>query len=197
MALDTYPSETLPPHDWDSDARKFYEVVGGEIVENPPMGAMESVLANFLQDLMGIFARSNGLGRVLVETLFYIDRARNLKRRPDVAFVSAKRWPLKRRVPQTEAWDVVPDLAVEVVSKSNTAVQIDQKIDEYFQAGVSDVWVIYPGTGKIYVYGSPTQVRVLQRGDELDGGALLPGFRVAVSTLFEAGTEESGEVANC
>jgi len=197
MALDTHPSETLPPPEWDSDARKFYEVVGGEIVENPPMGAMESILANLLQDLMVNFARSNGLGRVVVEILFYIDRARKLKRRPDVAFVSAKRWPLKRPVPQTEAWDVVPDLAVEVVSNSNTAVQIDQKIDEYFQAGVSDVWVIYPGTGKIYVYGSPTQVRVLQRGDELDGGALLPGFRVAVSTLFEAGTEESGEVANC
>ncbi|MFI5460721.1 MAG: Uma2 family endonuclease [Isosphaerales bacterium] len=195
MALDTHPSETLPPPDWDSDARKFYEVVGGEIVENPPMGAMESILASFLSHLMGLFARSNGFGRVVVETHFYIDRARKLKRRPDVAFVSAKRWPLKRPAPQTEAWDVVPDLAVEVVSKTNTADQIDKKIDEYFQAGVSDVWVIYPGTSKIYVYNSPTRVSVLQRGDELDGGALLPGFRVALSTLFEEGNEESGEVA--
>jgi len=194
MALDTHPSETLTTLDWDSDALKFYEVVGGEIVENPPMGAMESVLASFLQDLMGIFARSNGLGRVVTETLFCIDRARKLKRRPDLAFVSAARWPLKRPAPRTEAWDVVPDLAVEVVSKSNTADQIDKKIDEYFHAGVRDVWVIYPGTSKIYVYGSPTQVSVLQRGDELDGGALLPGFRVALSTLFVEGTEEPGEV---
>ena len=53
MGLDTHPSETLPTLDWDSDALKFYEVVDGEVVENPPMGAMESILASLLQDLMG------------------------------------------------------------------------------------------------------------------------------------------------
>ena len=136
MGLDTHPSETLPTLDWDSDALKFYEVVDGEVVENPPMGAMESILASLLQDLMGTIARSNGLGRVVTETLFCIDRARNLKCRPDLAFVSTARWPLRRPAPRTEAWDVVPDLAVEVVSKSNTADQIAMKIDEYFQAGV-------------------------------------------------------------
>jgi Uma2 family endonuclease len=194
MAPEMHRSETVPSPNWDSDALKFYEVVGGQIVENPPMGAMESVLASFLQGLMGVFARSNGLGRVVTESLFCIDRARDLKRRPDVAFVSTKRWPLKRSPPRTEAWDVVPDLAVEVVSKSNTADQIAKKIDEYFQAGVSALWVVYPGTSKIYVYDSPTQVRVLQRGDGLDGGALLPGFRVGLSDLFSE-TEESGETS--
>ena len=79
----------VPTPGWDSDALKFYEVVDGKIVENPPMGAKESVLASFLQGLMGPFASSNGLGRVVTETLFLIDRARNLKRRPDLAFISA------------------------------------------------------------------------------------------------------------
>ncbi len=195
MGLDTHPSETLPTLDWDSDALKFYEVVDGEVVENPPMGAMESILASLLQDLMGTIARSNGLGRVVTETLFCIDRARNLKRRPDLAFVSTARWPLRQPAPRTEAWDVVPDLAVEVVSKSNTADQIAMKIDEYFQAGVSAVWVIYPGTTKIYVYDSPTRVSVLQRGDVLDGGTLLPDFRVALSALFDDSATETDEAA--
>jgi Uma2 family endonuclease len=190
MASDLQAFESFPPPGWDSDALKFYEVVDGRYVENPPLGAKESVLAAFLQDLMGPFARANRLGRVVPETLFWIDRGHNLKRRPDLAFVSDQRWPLRRRVPRTEAWDVVPDLAVEVVSESNTADAVAIKIEEYFQAGVRSVWVIYPVVSKVYVYDSPACVRILQLGDELEGGELLPGFRVALSTLFEAGGEE-------
>ena len=129
------------------------------------MGARESILASFLQDLMGPVARASRLGRVVTETLFWIDRASKLKRRPDVAFVSAKRWPMKRPVPGTEAWDVIPDLTVEVISESNSANAVARKIEEYFKAGVSQVWVIYPSTSKIYVYDSPARVRILQLGD--------------------------------
>jgi Uma2 family endonuclease len=168
----------------DPDAAKFYEVVDGQIVENPPMGARESILASFLQDLMGPVARLGRLGRVATETLFLLDRTRKLKRRPDVAFVSTKSWSLKREVPDTESWDVVPDLAVEVISKSNSANAVASKIEEYFQAGVRLVWVIYPATNKIYVYDSPTRVRILELGDELDGGEVIPGFSVPLSTLF-------------
>jgi Uma2 family endonuclease len=184
MATGIDELDTLPPAHLDPDAAKFYEVVDGQIVENPPMGARESILASFLQDLMGPVARSNGLGRVVTETLFLLDRARKLKRRPDVAFVSIKRWSLKREVPDTESWDVVPDLTVEVISRTNSASAVASKIEEYFQAGVSLVWVIYPVTSKIYVYDSPTRVRILQLGDELDGEGVLPGFRVPLSTLF-------------
>jgi Uma2 family endonuclease len=184
MATGIDELDTLPPTHLDPDAAKFYEVVDGQIVENPPMGARESILASFLQDLMGPVARSNGLGRVVTETLFLLDRARKLKRRPDIAFVSIKRWSLKREVPDTESWDVVPDLTVEVISRTNSASAVASKIEEYFQAGVSLVWVIYPVASKIYVYDSPTCVRILQLGDELDGAGVIPGFRVPLSTLF-------------
>jgi Uma2 family endonuclease len=189
MATDVQASESLPPPGLDSDALKFYEVVDGQILEKPPMGAQESILASFLQGLMDPIARANRLGRVATETLFLIDRARKLKRRPDLAFVSDQRWPLRRWVPRTEAWDVVPDLTVEFISESNTADQVAIKIDEYFQAGVRVVWVIYPVNSRVYVYESPTRVRILQVGDTLEGGDLLPGFQVTLSTLFEAGGE--------
>jgi len=195
MATGIHDSETLPPAHLDSDAAKFYEVVDGQVVENPPMGARESILASFLLALMAPVARSSRLGRVANETLFLIDPARKLKRRPDVAFVSAKRWSLTRRVPETETWDVVPDLTVEVISESNSANAVARKIEEYFQAGVRKVWVVYPSTNKIYVYDSPTRVRVLQLGDGLDGEEVIPGFHVTLSTLFEPEeeTEESGQ----
>jgi Uma2 family endonuclease len=194
MATGTYDLDTLPPAHLDPDAAKFYEVVDGQIVENPPLDARSSLLASFLQALMGPFARSNRLGWVTTETLFLIDRARSLMRRPDVAFVSAQRWSLKRAVPYREAWDVIPDLTVEVISESNSADAVARKIEEYFTAGVSKVWVIYPSTSKIYVYDSPARVRILQLGDELDGGGVIPGFHVALSTLFEP--EEDTEVSD-
>jgi len=188
MATDLHPSETLALHEMDSETAKFYEVVDGHIVENPPMGALESILANDLKDLMAPFARSHQLGRVVIETLFLLGQVCGLKRRPDLAFVSTRRWPLKRRIPSNECWEVVPDLVAEFISETNTADQVAKKIDEYFHAGVSAVWVVDPGTSKVYVYDSPTQVRNLPIGDELDGGAIVPGFRVAVSELFAAGT---------
>jgi Uma2 family endonuclease len=88
-------------------------------------------------------------------------------------------------VPGGEAWEVVPDLAVEVVSPSNTAIEVVKKLGDYFRAGVRQVWVIYPVQQFIYVYTSLADIRVLQPGDDFDGGAVLPGFRLAVSTLFE------------
>jgi Uma2 family endonuclease len=185
MATGVFDAETISPAHLDSDAAKFYEVVDGQNVENPPMGARESILASYLQGLIDPVARSSRVGRAATETLFLLDRARNLKRRPDIAFVSAQRWPMKRPVPDTEAWDVIPDLTVEVISESNSANAVARKIEEYFQAGVAVVWVIYPSTSKIYVYDSPTRVRILQPGDELDGEGIIPRFRVPLSTLFE------------
>jgi Uma2 family endonuclease len=185
MATGIQDLDTLPPAHLDPDAAKFYEVVDGQVVENPPMGARESILASFLLGLISPIARSNRLGRAVNETLFMIDPVRKLKRRPDVAFVSADRWSLNRQVPATETWDVVPDLTVEVISESNSANAVARKIEEYFQAGVRSVWVIYPSTNKIYVYSSPAQVRILQLGDELDGDRIIPGFHIPLSALFE------------
>jgi Uma2 family endonuclease len=194
MATGIYDLDTLPPAHLDPDAAKFYEVVDGQIVKNPPMGARESIIASYLVALIDPIARSGRLGRVVAETLFWIDRTTKLKRRPDVAFVSTKRWPMKRPVPRTEAWDVIPDLTVEVISESNSADAVARKIEEYFTAGVSQVWVIYLSTSKIYVYDSPARVRILQLGDELDGGGVIPGFHVALSTLFEP--EEDTEASD-
>ena len=85
---------------------------------------------------------------------------------------------------------MIPDLAVEVISQSNTADEVAGKIEEYFHAGTRQVWVVYPVTSKVQVYESPTQVKILQVGDELPGDPLIPGFRLPLSVLFG---EETGE----
>jgi len=161
----------------------LYEVVDGQIKEKT-VGVQESEIATLLIEFLAPFVRLHQLGKILSETIFLIDRLKGLQRRPDVAFVSHSKWPFNRRVPNVPVWEMVPDLAIEVVSPTNSAVEVQIKIDEYFEAGVSKVWVIYPRQN-IHIYASKTQMQVVQPGDGLDGGDLLPGFRLPLSALFE------------
>jgi len=167
-----------------STDESLYEISAGQRVELPPMSAYEVFLASRLLVLLEPFTRT--LGRVVTEMLFRLDPSGNLQRRPDVAFVSYQRWPANRRIPRTNAWDVVPELVIEVISPTNLAIEIVARVREYFQAGAQMIWVVYPTEAMIYVYESPTRIRVFQRGDEADAGSLLPGLRLPLADLFEA-----------
>lgn len=148
------------------------------------MGAYEIRIASVLTMYLETFARQHQLGRAVQEMLFDLITVHR-KRRPDVAFVSYDRWPRQRRVPRTEAWEVVPNLVVEVVSPTDRMDDTIDKVAEYFRAGVECVWVSLPSQEQIYVYDSPTQVRILTRTDELCGEPVLPQFRLPLTALFE------------
>jgi len=163
------------------DGDTLYEVVNGEIVEIEPMGAYATWIASLL---LQTFAGQQNQGRAVSEMLFDLSGQVGTKRRPDLAFVSYARWPREKPILDTEAWDVVPNLAVEVVSPSNTAREILDKVEEYFRAGVERVWGIYPSQRLVYVYGSPTDVRVMPDNCELTDESLLPGFRLPLQLLF-------------
>lgn len=178
--------ETPIPLAADVGDDSLYEVVDGRRVEKCPMSALEGWIANWLNRLMNQSEAVTRLGFVAVEVLFLLDAGRKLKRRPDLAFVSFERWPRDRPVPMEEALDVAPDLAVEVVSRSNPAGEVVAKVGEYLKAGVRLVWVIYPMERVVYAYRAPKEVRVLGDDDALDGGDVLPGFSVPVSELFAA-----------
>ncbi|MDB5350599.1 MAG: hypothetical protein JWN86_1846 [Planctomycetota bacterium] len=169
----------------------LYEIIDGRIVEKPPMGSYEFELVSIFQSLLSPFARARGLGRVLTEMMFDLRPAVDRQRRPDVAFVSAAACPLHLRAPKAAAWAVVPELAIEIVSPTNQANDVLAKVEEYFRAGSLAVWVVYPDLAKVYVYASPTSVRVLAPGDDLDGGAILPGFRTPVADLFGPAAEQA------
>jgi Uma2 family endonuclease len=172
------PETTIAPAE---DA--LYEVINGKYVEKP-MGAFQTMFASALASYLSYPGGAKRLGRIVTEMLFLLNAA-GLKRRPDVAFVSYERWPRQTPVPDAEAWDVVPDLAVEVLSPSNTAIETVKKLEDYFRAGVRQVWVIYVEQRLFYSYKSLSDIRILRPGDELDGGDVLPGVRIAVRALFE------------
>jgi len=167
-----------------------YEVIDGRFMEKT-MGAYECWLAAVIYGVLNHYVEDNPCGRALIEMIFDFRPTVARERRPDVAFVSFERWGRDRRIPRTRSWAVVPELAVEVVSPTNTADEVAEKLEEYFQVGALQVWVVYPRQSKVYVYASPSDVRVLVLSDELVGGDLLPGFRLPLTSLFE----QSGQPA--
>ena len=160
----------------------LYEIVHGQRVEKPAMSAFAGLIGFQLAHQMQVFAEQTKRGRAMTEIIFGL--AEDLQRRPDAAFVSFERWAEDRLPPHTDPWPVVPNLAIEVVSKSNPAEDILDKLEEYFHAGVELVWIVYPRQRQVYVYESPTQVHIVSHSDELDGGRVLPGFRLPLATLF-------------
>jgi Uma2 family endonuclease len=162
----------------------LYEVIDGRVVEKPWMGAFETWMASRLIEWLHSSADVRRIGQVVSEILFKLESTSRQRRRPDLAFLSYDRWPRGRPAPRGEFWEVVPDLAVEVVSPSNTAADVVKKLGEYFRAGVRLVWVIYPEERLIYAYRSPTDVRILGPGDDLDGEPVLPGVSLPVRELF-------------
>jgi Uma2 family endonuclease len=167
---------------------ELYEIIDGQRVRTPAMGVFAVWLASRLGRFLGNFADDN-VGRVIMEALFHLPAPINRARRPDVAFVSYERWAKDRPMPATDnVWDVVPNLATEVVSPTDSVEELEQKIAEYFRAGVQLVWVVHPTRSKVHVYQSPTQITVLSKAEVLDGGTVVPGFKLALGELFTEAT---------
>ncbi len=168
-------------------AEGLYEIVDGKAVEKA-MGVYEVHLTNLIAFFLGRFVFDRQLGYVESEMLFNFGVEGKPQRRPDVAFISYGRWPKGRRFSSENALHVVPDLAVEVVSPTNSANEVEEKIVEYLNAGVSLVWVVYPSTARVYIHDGSSTVRVITRDGELDGGDVLPEFRLRLAELFEPET---------
>jgi Uma2 family endonuclease len=157
------------------------ELVEGTLVEKP-VGLVESVLASLLIEILNTFVRAHNLGIVPGEQ-GAVRLLIGLVRIPDVAFISWDRVP-GRRMPTEAIPGLVPDLAVEVLSRSNTPGEVAIKLQEYFQSGVRLVWVADPTQRTVTVYSSPTQFVLRTEADVLDGAPVLPGFTLAVRDWF-------------
>jgi Uma2 family endonuclease len=185
MSAVTLPAPAPIPSRSDphADGEGRYEVVRGLRVEKQPVGLIENLIASILLARLGPFSKANNLGWGVSETLFTLPSSGN-DRKPDVAFVSFTRWPQNRPIPRVNAWPVVPELAVEVISPTDKAFDVLEKVAEYFAAGVQQVWHIYSHIEQVYVYTAPTAVRVLTRADEIHGDPVVTGFRMPLADLF-------------
>jgi Uma2 family endonuclease len=169
--------------------KRLCELIDGTLVAKP-VGYMESLIAGWLITALNNFVMPRKLGLVSGEAGM-IRMVSGRVRLPDVAFVSFDDLP-GRQIPREPIPTLPPTLAVEVLSESNTATEIRQKLKEYFESGTRLAWVIDPRVRVVDVYVSfkEAPARTLRAGDLLDGGSALPGFTMPVSDLFASLPED-------
>jgi Uma2 family endonuclease len=160
-----------------------YELLRGRLLREPPAGAEHSWLGVALGRRLGEFAHAARAGFVFgADCGFRIALDPDTVRAPDVSFVAADRLPSG---PPRGYVPFAPDLAVEIVSPSDRVSDVTRKVIDYLDAGTRLVWVIDPVTRTAAVHRSRSDVLMLRERDVLEGGDVLPGFRLPLAELFD------------
>src|SRR3712207_5653401 len=166
----------MPRRDEHGNQCRF-ELVRGELRTMSLAKPLHGVVCARLAFKLGGFVEEHDLGETFgAETGFLLERDPDTVLGPDVAFVSHERLAAVETF--EKYFPFAPDLAVEVLSPGNTVREINEKIATYFVAGAQAVWVFNPKKKTAAVYNSPTDFHVLNETDALEGGDVLPGFRL-------------------
>ncbi len=165
------------------DGRK-YELQAGLLVSEPLPGMRHGRVACCLAEVLGAHVRLQRLGVVIInDSGFILSRSPDTVRGPDVSFISRERFEAVGDI--VTAFPGAPDLAVEVLSPSNSPAAIHAKVADYLAAGTQCVWVIDTEAETVAVYRSLLSPGTLAADDVLDGGDVVPGFQTTVAQLFD------------
>ncbi|MGV3720398.1 MAG: Uma2 family endonuclease [Actinomycetota bacterium] len=157
------------------------ELLDGALVEKP-MGAESDWIGLQIATRLSSHVLSNNAGWVFGPETGYqcFGEKRNRIRKPDVSFVRGSRL---EAIPRGHI-QIVPDLAVEVISPNDLYSEVQQKVQEYQQAGFSLIWIVDPLTRTVDVLEAGAPVQRLAVGDVLTGGSILPEFRCELAEIF-------------
>lgn len=174
------------------------EVMQGELIISgskegitmAPVGFLHGLIAGNVYDVLKAFVREHKLGYVQGDGVLYIletDDSGGVRTAlvPDVSFVRKERIPSDFDL--TRPFPGAPDLAVEVISPSETAADVLAKVDAYLDAGTGQVWVLYPQRGELYLYArsaGKTVVQLHSGSDRMMVEDVLPGLEIVTETLF-------------
>ncbi len=161
---------------------RLYELENGILVEKP-MGWYESLIAMLIGVEIRNYLETHDLGQVLGEG-GSVKILPGIVKIPDVSFISWSRFP-KERLARRPIPTLIPDLAVEVLSETNTKREMAAKLGQYFEAGVSLIWYIDPATRTATIYESPNEAVQIDETGDLDGRNVLPGLTISLRELFE------------
>lgn len=160
-----------------------YELVEGQLVERN-VGALSGLVEGYVYDLLLTYARERDAGLAWTGTMGYQINPAHPKwvRKPDVSFIRKEK--LSKEIIESGFIKVAPDLVVEVLSPNDLAYEVDRKIAEYFDSGVSLIWIVNPETRIVRVYRRDGTASVCNEQSTLDGEEVLPGFRCPVTSCF-------------
>lgn len=161
-----------------------YELVNGELIDMGNSGAKHGYLAIILSAALFNCVSTQKLGAMFDSSTAFKMKSGN-KRSPDISFMAKERLQGLEDLPDGFL-EGAPDLAVEILSPSNTVEEIHNKIVEYFENGSRLVWVIHPKEQYVLVYRSAQSPdRLLKFTDSLDGEDIVPGFTLPIADLFQ------------
>ncbi len=163
---------------------RLCELVDGTLVEKA-MGFDESRLAVELSHRVMSYLDKHDLG-ICVGADGMMRIAPGLVRIPDLSFIRWDRLP-DHESPREPIPDLAPDVAVEVLSEGNTKAEMVRKVREYFDAGVTLVWLIDPRKRTARVFSAIGKSALVRADQSLDGGAVLPGFVLPLADLLDRG----------
>jgi Uma2 family endonuclease len=160
-----------------------YELVRGELRKMAPAGHEHGRIAMNIAVPLAQYVRAHGLGAVYAAaTGFPLATNPDTARAPDAAFV--RRHRLAEADDVEGYWPGAPDLAVEVISPSDTYAEAEDKVLQWLEAGTRLVVVVHPRRRVIPVDRSLSQEGVLTEGDVLAGGDVVPGWTLPVGEIF-------------
>jgi Uma2 family endonuclease len=166
------------------DPRRYELVRGVPRVSEPP-GGVHGRLALKLGGLLDAHVTRLGLGTVLVEAGYVLERGPDTVRGPDVSYISATRLQ-PDRIPE-QFISGPPDLAVEILSPGDRWSEIEHKVADYLGAGTRRVWLVDPRERRVIVRYADRPPRALSDSDILDGEDVVPGFALDLAGLFGPG----------
>ena len=159
------------------------ELVRGEVIIMAQPGFRHGRRQGLIFGILEAYAAPHKLGRATCETGIITERGPDTVRGPDVAFVSWARLP-NGRIPTEAVPDLVPNFVIEVLSVGNTYAEMSRKRREYFHAGVELLWMVDHRSQTVTVFRSPQDASVVNAGETLDGGSVLPGWHIDIADLF-------------
>lgn len=159
------------------------ELVRGELKETMPTSILHGIIAGRIAGLLAVFLMQTKLGEVLTaETGFKLFVNERTVRVPDVAFLSNEK--LAEIEDFSKFFNGTPDLAVKVISPSETYDEVQGKLEDYLAAGVKIVWIVRPKQKSVTVYNSLFDFKTFQEDEELEGGDVLPQFKCKLQDIF-------------
>ncbi len=169
---------------WETQHDLLYELIDGVLVRKA-MGSFESVIAMEIAAMLMYFVKPRKLGWVLgADGMLRLWPGRI--RIPDVSFIARTQTPDGKFPRKPRIASLFPDLAVEVLSESNTADEMAEKRSDYFQSGTRLVWIIDPETKTAEVYTGVDQHQTIPADGILTAEPVLPGLTIPLSTIFDA-----------